>query len=421
MGKIITAAAAIAALYAGSTAQAADEQMSSAHAMPTGDWRVVIDTPIGEMPFTLELSNEGQDWQATFINGPERMDAEVTTVNGTSLVIEFPSYGHSIAGAVVNDGEMQGTMQFKRTEGFTVVPFTATHGQSHRFFAKDIAPTENIGGRWALTQINSAFSTEPRVGLLELTDDGSVIVGASMVTTGDSRFLTGELRGRELYMSTFYGGGGALWRGTLHDDGTLSGQNYSLTGQFTADWSAKRDSTAALDDATKLTYIKDGYDRLAFSFPDLDGTLVSLTDERFQNKVVVVTIGGSWCPTCHDETAFFSPYFNENKHRGLEAVGLMYEYSPVFEDAAKACKRYERRYDVQYPMLIAGTMDKEAAAKTLPMINAVLVYPTMIIVDRTGNVRHIHTGFPGPATGEHHEEFKSDFYKLMDELLAEDV
>jgi peroxiredoxin len=421
MGKVITTAAAIAALCAGLTAQAADKESARPPAMAIGDWRVVIDTPIGDLPFTLELSNDGEVWQATFINGPERMAAEVTTVRGTSLVIEFPSYGHSVSGVVVEDGEMHGTMQFKRPDGYTVVPFTAAHGQSHRFFADAVAPAENIGGRWALTQINNAYSSEPRIGLLELTDDGSVVAGASMVTTGDSRFLTGELRGRELYMSTFYGGGGALWRGTLNDDGTLSGQNYSLTGQFTADWSAKRDATAALDDATKLTYIKDGYDRLAFSFPDLDGTMVSLADERFQNKVVVVTIGGSWCPTCHDETAFFSPYFNENKHRGLEAVGLMYEYSPVFEEAAKACKRYERRYDVQYPMLIAGTMDKEAAAKTLPMINAVLVYPTMIIVDRNGDVRHIHTGFPGPATGEHHEEFKRDFYDLMDELLAEDV
>ncbi len=99
----------------------------------------------------------------------------------------------------------------------------------------------------------------------------------------------------------------------------------------------------------------------------------------------------------------------------------MYEYSPDFEQAVKACRNYERRYDVQYPMLIAGTADKEAAGRTLPMINAVLVYPTMIFVDRQGGVRHIHTGFPGPATGEHHEEFKREFYNLMGELLAEDV
>ncbi|MDG2243145.1 MAG: TlpA disulfide reductase family protein [Rhodospirillaceae bacterium] len=167
--------------------------------------------------------------------------------------------------------------------------------------------------------------------------------------------------------------------------------------------------------------MKEGYDGLEFSFPDLDRNMVSLSDKRFANKVVVVTIGGNWCPTCHDESAFFSPYFNENKDRGLEAIGLMYEHSTEFNEAARACRRYANRYDIQYPMLIAGVMDKEAAAKTLPMINAVLVYPTLISIDRRDEVRHIHTGFPGPATGEHHEEFKSDFYKLMDELLAEDV
>ncbi|MBT5241468.1 MAG: TlpA family protein disulfide reductase [Rhodospirillaceae bacterium] len=406
----------------GTSASWAEEESAAAMpTVPTGDWRIVVDTPIGELPFNMELARDGDTWTATFINGPERMEAEVTSVLGTSLVVEFPSYGHRIAGAVVKDGTMQGVIQFNRPTGTTIIPFVAGHGQSHRFFSDTIAPAQNLDGRWAMSRVNEAYSPEPTHGLLELSDDDIVVVGASMVTTGDSRFLTGELRGNDLYMSTFYGGAGALWRGTLNEDGTLSGQSYSLSGGFTTDWSAKRDATAALDDATKLTYIKDGYDSLEFSFPDLDGNMVSLSDPRFDNKVVVVTIGGSWCPTCHDETAFFSPYFNENKERGLEAIGLMYEYSPEFDKAVRACRRYVSRYDVQYPMLIAGQMDKEAAAKTLPMINAVLVYPTMIIVDRTGEVRHIHTGFPGPATGEHHEEFKSEFYKLMDELLAEDV
>ncbi|MEQ9447099.1 MAG: hypothetical protein RJS98_16165, partial [Rhodospirillaceae bacterium] len=228
MRKLTIVAAALAAYCASVTAHAAEDPVQNEQAMPTGDWRVIIDTPIGDMPFIMELSVEGEAWQATFINGPERMAAETTTVRGTSVVIEFPSYGHSISGVIIKDGQMQGTMQFKRPDGYTVVPFTAEHGQSHRFFADTVAPADNLAGRWALTQINSAFSTEPRVGLLELNDDGSVVVGASMVTTGDSRFLTGELRGTELYLSTFYGGGGALWRGTLNEDGTLSGQNYSL-------------------------------------------------------------------------------------------------------------------------------------------------------------------------------------------------
>ena len=397
-------------------ATAADQPLE----VRAGDWRFTFDTPLGEMPFNVELTQMGDTWQAAFINGPERMEAEITQVFGNSLVIEFPSYGSSVAGAMVTPSTMRGVVRLKRSSGPAVVPFTATHGQSHRFFADESVPNADVGGRWQLTS-RSAFSPEPRTGLLELTQDGATVTGTSMHTTGDSRFLNGVLRGNELYLSSFDGGTGSFWRGTLNDDGTFTGQSYSMVGRTVTEWSAKRDAIAALADPTKLTYLKAGYDRFEFSFPDLDGNMVSLSDERFRNKVVVITIGGSWCPTCHDETAFFSPYFNENKHRGLEAVGLMYEYSPDFDEAAKACRNYQRRYDIQYPMLIAGTADKEAAGRTLPMINAVLVYPTMIFVDRRGVVRHIHTGFPGPATGEHHEEFKQEFYKLMDELLADEI
>ncbi len=402
--------------FSASMSVAAEENLD----MQAGDWRFTFDTPLGKMPFNVELTQEGDIWTAAFINGPERMVAEVTQVFGNSLVIEFPSYGSSVVGALVDSSTMRGVVRLKRRDGPAVIPFTAEHGQSHRFFADESLSSTDVGGRWQLTT-RSALSPEPRTGLLELTQDGSVIVGTSMHTTGDSRFLTGVLRENELYMSTFDGGTGSFWRGTLSDDGTIKGQTYSFVGRSVTDWSAKRDAMAALADPAKLTYLKEGYDRFEFSFPDLDGNMVSLEDERFKDKVVVITIGGSWCPTCHDETTFFSPFFNENRDRGLEAVGLMYEYSPDFEQAAKACRNYQRRYDVQYPMLIAGTADKEAAERTLPMINAVLVYPTMIIVDRNGEVRHIHTGFPGPATGEHHEEFKKDFIRKIDDLLSEGV
>jgi len=385
-----------------------------------GDWRFSFDTPLGEMPFNVDLKQTNGLWTAAFINGAERMQAEVTQVHGNSLVIEFPSYGSSIAGAMVTPSTMQGVVRFKRRDGPAIVPFTAIHGQGHRFFIDNHVTTYDVGGRWKLTS-RSADSLETRSGLLELTQEGSTLTGTSMHTTGDSRFLFGVLRRNELYISTFDGGTGSFWRGILGEDGTLSGKSYSLVDRRVTDWSAERDDFAQLADAKKLTYLKDGFERFEFSFPDLDGNIVSLDDDRFRNKVVVITIGGSWCPTCHDETAFFSPYFNKNRHRGLEAVGLMYEYSTDFELAADACRKYGRRYDIQYPMLIAGTADKEAAGRTLPMINAVLVYPTMIFIDRQGLVRQIHTGFPGPATGEHHEEFKQEFYELMEELLAEDV
>lgn len=412
--------AAIAGLMACSSEQDRSVAPDAPLQIEAGSWRLSFDTPLGELPLNLELTQQDGAWAAVFVNGAERLEAELTTVDGPSLTIEFPSYNSSISAELVAEDTLEGNVRLNRRDGPADVPFVAKHGLAHRFFAVNDTRNGDLGGRWALTTL-AQDSEEEQSGLLELAQNGVNVTGTSMKTTGDSRFLTGELRGKELYLSTFTGSSASLWRGTLADDGTLSGQSYIIGLPNLTSWSATPDADAELADPTQLTYLKEGYDRLEFTFPDLDGKMVSLSDERFQGKVVVVVIGGSWCPTCHDETAFFSPYFNANRDRGLEAIGLMYEYSEDFELAADACRKFKRRYDVQYPMLIAGISDKEEASKTLPMINAVLVYPTMIFVDRKGAVRHIHTGFPGPATGEHHEAFKRDFTRRMDALLAEEA
>jgi peroxiredoxin len=158
---------------------------------------------------------------------------------------------------------------------------------------------------------------------------------------------------------------------------------------------------------------------VTFRFPDVEGREVSLDDPRFAGKVVLVTTSGSWCPTCHDEAAFLAPWFREHSARGVEIVSLMYEHSADRAEAVQAVRNFQRRYDIGYDLLIAGTSDKDSASASLPMLNAMLVYPTLIAIDRRGQVRRIHTGFPGPATGEHHARFRRDFEALMNELISE--
>jgi hypothetical protein len=69
--------------------------------------------------------------------------------------------------------------------------------------------------------------------------------------------------------------------------------------------------------------------------------------------------------------------------------------------------------------LITGyTSDKKQTAQSLPMLSKVVGFPTTIIIDKSGDVQKIHTGFSGPGTGEHYTEFISEFEKLTDDLLA---
>ena len=55
------------------------------------------------------------------------------------------------------------------------------------------------------------------------------------------------------------------------------------------------------------------------------------------------------------------------------------------------------------------------------MLSGIYGYPTAILVDRSGDVRSIHTGFAGPATGRHHDEYVREFRDEVERLLAKQV
>ncbi|RZA31738.1 MAG: redoxin domain-containing protein, partial [Lysobacteraceae bacterium] len=129
-----------------------------------------------------------------------------------------------------------------------------------------------------------------------------------MTATGDYRFLEGQLAGNLLQLSTFDGGFLYLFEATVQKDGSLKGEFWSgKTGYQT--WEARKDANASLKDPTKITTLQPGTETISFTFPDLEGKKVSLSDDQFRNKVVIIQILGSWCPNCLDETAFLAPWY----------------------------------------------------------------------------------------------------------------
>jgi hypothetical protein len=72
---------------------------------------------------------------------------------------------------------------------------------------------------------------------------------------------------------------------------------------------------------------------------------------------------------------------------------------------------------VPYPILIAGESNNQKAAETLPALNAVIAFPTTIFIGKDGKVKYIHTGFSGPGTGKHFDEFVAWFNSTVNSLL----
>jgi thiol-disulfide isomerase/thioredoxin len=274
----------------------------------------------------------------------------------------------------------------------------------------------DFSGRWALRFRDESGAESPAIA--ELTQEGHRVTGTVLRPSGDDRYIAGEARGDTLFLSRFDGGTAYLYLARLRSDGLLAGDQYTGGGSHDT-FSGRRDPAAKLDDPASRSALKAGAERFEFSFPDLDGRPHAFPSERYAGKVVLITVGGSWCPNCHDEAVFLKELLASRRARGLAVIQLMFERTPDFASQAKAARDFADKFGIDYPVLIAGTTSDDDVLKKLPQVAAFKAYPTLFAVDRKGVVRAVHTGFAGPATGAYHEEQNRELMALVDGLLDE--
>lgn len=379
-----------------------------------GAYRAVLELPGGEAPFGLEVAIEDRRPVLYLTNGSERTRVHNVKIADGELHAVFPGYENSLRAAMHRDALIGAVTLIKAGGVEQVIPFKAKLGETYRFFPDSKTDNADVAGRWEVSFTDNTGKTSQAVALLEQHHDR--VTGTFMTPTGDHRFLDGQVHGNELLLSTFAGGLAYLYKLQVTRDGTLEGEYWQgLKGHEKV--AAKRNDDAELEQvATTLTA---GTDRLDFTFDDVDGKPVALSDERFHGKVVLVTLGGTWCPNCHDEAMFLVPFYKEYREKGFEIIALMFERHGEFDKAAQAVRGYRDDFGITFPLLIAGVSDNDDASRKLPTLSGVYGYPTAIFLDKQGKVRKIHTGFTGPAAGKHYEEYVSEFRGLVDELLAE--
>jgi thiol-disulfide isomerase/thioredoxin len=378
-----------------------------------GVWRAELQvTPQEVLPFTFEVTSAQS---LKIFNADEVILVNDISCSNDTIVFKTPVSDGYIE-AVINKGTLKGN--FIKESLNREVPFFAEFGKAKRFISETNSVNQNVTGNWEVV-----FSPEVKAdrymakGVFEQV--GDVVTGTFLTTTGDYRYLEGIMDGNTMKVSAFDGSHAFLFIAEIKED-TMNGTFYS-GNHWQEPFTAKRNESYELPDANDLTFLKDGYETLEFSFPDTEGHVVSLTDEQFKNKVVVVQVMGSWCPNCLDESKYYSEYYNLQNHNDIEFVALAFEYALTEEDAFYNIKRLKDDIGISYPILLAqyGSSDKVKAQEKLPMLNHILSYPTSIFIDKKGKVRKIHTGFNGPATGEKYSEFKDEFAEFINTLVKE--
>ncbi len=369
--------------------------------------------------FTLQSGKENGKTVLYIPNSTETITIKEVRVTKDSVNFSMPVFESSFLSKRNADGSLTGGWTKGTGTGFQVWPFYAYPEKQGQTSAKSVSAKANLSGKWDITITRPNGTLRKAVGVFNQQQEK--VSGSFLTPSGDYRYLKGAVTGDSLRLYTFDGSHAFVITAKVDDNNQLSGGMFYSGNNGKEKWVATRNEAIPLPAQDQPTRLREGETSLSFRFNDLNGKSVSISDERFRNKVVILQLMGSWCPNCMDETKFLSEYYRNNKNRGVEIIALAYENSTDLERSKQSLQKFQKTFQVAYPMLITGAAasDDNKTEKTLPQLTPIRSFPTTILIDKKGTVRQIKGNFYGPGSGQYFEDFKKEFYALMDGLLME--
>ena len=383
--------------------------MAAAQDTPSlaGRWDATVIVNDLEIPFPFEIAEDGRMLSGSFFNGELAITSTDGTFENGMLVLAFDQYGSKIEATYAN-GRLEGqyVRGSRRPYPFSARPATETDAAS--------ADAPSIAGVWT---IPTESSKGEKAWRFIVRQTGDQVSGGILRVDGDTGTLTGSYRDGTFVMSHFSGARPLLLEVTLKKDGSLS----LLQNRERKLVAVRSDSAraAALDkptDPSRHTSVKDPDEPFRFSFPGLDGTIVTNEDPRFAGKVMLVNITGSWCPNCHDEAPFLSNLYRTYRDQGLEIVAFSFEEEEQLANPTRL-RAFIEKYDLGYLFLLAGVPDQ--LNEKVPQAVNLNAFPTTFMIGRDGRVRGVHAGFPSPASGSFYTEVQHEITSQIEQLLAE--
>jgi thiol-disulfide isomerase/thioredoxin len=273
----------------------------------------------------------------------------------------------------------------------------------------------NISGKWKVLFEPGTPNEEVLVGIFE-QDGGNFVYGSFLSETGDYRYLHGDVADGKLHLQTYTGYWAFVVEADLIGSNEMTGVFYS-GGKSSSPFKATRDETVQLRNEAELTYLIKRDERVVLNnLIKLNGRKTNL-DLSKNGQLTLIQIMGTWCPNCIDETQLLKELRDSYAAQGLEIIALGFEVGTDTKKQRSRLKKFAKDLEVNYPVYLAGTSSKEAAAAYFPMLNGIMSFPTSILVDQQGKIIAIHTGFSGPATGTAYTELVNKYKQEIENAL----
>ena len=397
-----------------------------------GRWAATVTQAGVAIPFRLDISGDGDRIVGTLYNGEDKETTTSAAIGDGKVKLNFDHYLTSIT-AEVKNGELDGRIvNSRRVDLGTNAAATPQPGAEEaarigsafhavRYVAPTAASIANVPSIDGVWEIPHESPKGEKAWRLIVQQHGPDITTTILRVDGDTGALTGSWQGDKFVASHFDGARPGLFELKLLPDGTLEVNNRT-TGPRGGVLIAYRPEVARAkglpEPANYLTHttVRDPQEVFTYSFPDTHGNVVSNSDPRFQGKVVLAIVTGTWCPNCHDEAQYLVQLYNKYHDQGLEIVALDFE-EPDQQSSLTRVNALIKQYKVPYTCLIAGApadmWDKVPQAVNLN------TWPATLFIGRDGRVKATHAGFASPASGVYNAELKKEFTSNIERLLRE--
>ena len=232
-----------------------------------GTYRAILTVQDNQkLPFNFKVVT---DTIIEIYNADEVITINEIRYNNDSVIIQTPVFEGYIKAKITKNG-LQGN--FIKESYDRVVAFNA-HKNKFRFDQK-LTSKHNITGNWET--VFSKSLTDEYIAKGIFNQQGNKVTGTFRTTTGDYRYLEGIVDGDSLKLSTFDGAHAFLFTAKVTDSSMIG--NFYSGLHWKEPFVAKRNKNYELPSAENLTFLKNGYETLQFSFPDKNNQLISLTD-----------------------------------------------------------------------------------------------------------------------------------------------
>jgi hypothetical protein len=407
--KVLISLAFIFLLYGCGTHEALRQEY-----LEDGIWRGTLTLQGQELPFNFEVEREDSvTYLLKLINGEEKIEIRGLAMQGDSVFIPMHLFDAGIKAKIF--GKRMVGIYEKYYDKDYKLPFEAVHNQKYRFTFKDIPATIDVSGKWDVTFKDENGTTEA-LGIFSQT--GNNVSGTFITPTGDYRFLEGTVKDQSLWLSTFDGENSFLFKADQSEGQVMKGHFWSGHKDYKS-WTARKNNEATLPDGIKIQIFRSLNEPFIFQFPDLNGKMVSVTDDRYLNQVKIVHIFGSWCSNSLDQVRFLADWHLQNRGSNIKIIGLAFEQKNDFTYAKNRLNKMANRTNAQYDILLAGTADINSVKANLKL-DTMITFPSTIVLDKMNRIRIIKTGFIGPGSGKYHEEYINQFKEEVGKILAED-